>query len=228
MIIDFSLGLALFVASVIAYSALHSKHISSTIFNLRKLGRYTLAFIVVLAIQGLTGIGVLRFGLDPVVHTCYSFSLFLSLCLFTILKLLKSVRNVSGKIHIGKEVMDCYVYVFVILSSAIGVSNFVNFTQNVIILTVAGVHVVLFAIGVFLLKKYRDLYALVDSVDVVSSLKIICIAFALYGASAVLKDFTEYSCSFMLSAHLTFLTAGVNLLREILQKYYLPLKRMKV
>jgi UDP-N-acetylmuramyl pentapeptide phosphotransferase/UDP-N-acetylglucosamine-1-phosphate transferase len=228
MTIEFVLGLFLFVASLIAYSALHSEHVSSRIFNLRKLGVYTLLYVVILTIQGLTGIAVSRFGLDPVVHTSYSFSLFLALSLFSILKLLMSIYKVSGSIHIGKEAMDCYVYVFVTIASVVTVSRFVNVTQSIDILIVAGVHVVLLVLGVYLLKKYRSLSALVDCVDVISSLKIICFAFALYGVCAVLKDFTVYGCSLTLSAHLAFLSAGINLLREIVQKYYLPLKKIGV
>ncbi|WP_457550289.1 hypothetical protein [Archaeoglobus sp.] len=228
MIVEFLLGSALFVTSAITYSALHSNEINSRLFNLRSLGRCTLAFVVVLTLQGLTGIAVSKFGLNPVVHTCYSFSLFLSLSLFLILKLLIGLYRENGSIHIGKEIMECYVYVFVIVSSAFSISKFINVTQSYVTLIVASVHTVLLVLGVCLLKKYRTLYALVDCVDVVSSLKIICVAFALYGVGAVLKEFTEYSCSLMLSAHLTLLTAGVNLLREILQKYYMPLKKMRI
>ena len=87
------------------------------------------------------------------------------------------------------------------------------------------VNVVLLVLGVILIKTSRELFALVDYVNIVTPLRIICIAFALYGLYAIVRNFTVYGCALLLAAHIVFLLAGVSILRQVYCKYYIPLRR---
>jgi len=224
IMIDTVLGFVVFASSVLAYSALHSNSIDSRLFNLHKIGRYSLAYVLILILQGSTGIAIMKFGLNVKIHTFYTFLLFLSFSAYTMFSLLKSLYKKNGKFHLGKELVDCYVYVFVIFLTVAYVNSVVKIPESASILVVGLVSIVLLALCIILIKTSKELFTLVDCVNVVSSLRIICVAFALYGLYAIVRNFTVYGCTLLLAAHIVFLLAGVSILREIYCKYYVPLR----
>ena len=228
--IESIIGFILFVLSLITYSVLHSEEIDPRIFDLKKLGLYTVAIVLAFTIEGIMGLLVLFKVLNKVYHGVYGFSLILAVETIILLHVL-ILLNSATKIHIGKEALDCFVYTVVIVLTLERINQYTDIENFyfALVTTVIVLTIIFLGLGIYVLKVYRDLMELVESINIVTLLKTGCLSLSLYGVAGILHTFCVELClTTLLIAHIILLVAGLQFLWDLMNKYYIPLKRYNV
>ncbi len=230
MIVERAFGLVLLVLSFVTYSALNNVG-ESRLFNLRSVAMCTILFIAVYSFQGIVGLLVMIGYLDRDYHGTFGFSLVLLSEIIVLTGVLKKLKSFGG-ISISKDSFNCFIYAFVLVSTVnkiaqFLVENYYEFERSLSTGVVMFTTIILLFVGVYLLKVYKDVYHLTESVDLISFLKILCLSFCIYAICGIIKDFYKYTCTLLLVAHITMLVASLHILWDITKKYYAPLKRSK-
>ncbi len=223
------LGFTLLILSLITFSALHNAE--SRMFNLKRFAMYTLLFVIVFALQGITGLLVLFNCLDIVYHIVCGFSLILIVEIMATVCILRTLKS-FGDLHVDREGFNCLIYACVLTMIADKVAQFfvedLGLSRFILITTVTSITIILLCLGIYLLKVYKDLINLTETVNLVPPLKTVCSSFSIYAICEIVKGFYEYTSILLLTAHLVLFTGSLQLLWDFAKKYYIPLKEVKI
>ena len=181
------------ILSLITFSALHTAE--PRMFNLKRFAMCTLLFVIIFALQGITGLLVLLNYLDVVYHSVCGFSLILVVEIMATVCILRRLKS-FGELHIGIEGFNCLIYACVLTMIADKVAQFfiehLGLSRFLLVTTVTSITIILLCLGIYLLKVYRDLINLTETVDLVPPLKTVCLSFSIYALRSS-NDFRRHS-----------------------------------
>jgi len=214
------LGLMLFVLATINHSTLYT-NVELYNFRVKRVAIYSVVACILILFQGILGLSIVVFGIDPIYHSTIIFSAILALLVYINVDLMRLLQLEC--ISLRKEGFEAMIYTVVI--HLFLYHTHVVFTRIVVIVVVASLTTII-AFATFYLWKYAsDISKLVEFVDIKESAKAFTFSCMLIAVTGIVLDTCKFmGCGSIVISLISLLITYALLLKELMVKYVQPMK----